>query len=122
MNKPSSTPPEPRVQPTEYVVNCLPEDDWDGHAFALTVRYRGEGRWAVQRGEHACLGTDGEWADGVKPYGRGDDWLAAHRFDLDTALELAKAAAPLVTVNGFTVTDALAMHARRTPAAPGGAR
>lgn len=109
----TSTAPEVRVQPTEYEVNCLPEDGMDSHAFAITVRYRGEGRWAVQRGEHACLGADGAWADGVKPYGRGDDWLAAHRFDLDTALELAKRAAPLVTVNRYTVADALAMRAHR---------
>ncbi len=111
---PTETTPEPIVQPTEYEVNCLPEDGIDSHVFAITVRYRGEGRWAVQQGNHACLGADGEWADGVKPYDRGDDWLAAHRFDLDTALELAKQAAPLVTVNGYTVADAMAMRARRT--------
>lgn len=104
---------EPIVQPTEFEVNCLPEDGIDSHVFALTVRYRGEGRWAVQRGEHACLGADGEWANGIKPYGRGDGWLAAHRFDLDTALRLAKEHAPKVTVNGFTVADALAMRERR---------
>lgn len=38
---------------------------------------------------------------------REDDWLAAHRFDLDTALKLAREAAPHVTVNGRTVADAL---------------
>ena len=104
---------EPIVQPTEYSVSCLPDDDINSYAFGLTVRYRGAGRWAVQRGEHACLGADGEWADGVKEYDRGDDWLAAHRFDLDTALRLAKEAAPHVTVNGHTVADALAMAARQ---------
>lgn len=105
--------PVPRVQATEYTVNCLPEDDLDGDVFGLTVRYRGDGRWAVQRGEHSCLGADGEWAQGIKPYDRGDDWLDAHRFDLDTALELAKQAAPKVTVNGYTVVDAMAMQTRR---------
>lgn len=107
-----TTTPEPRVQPTEYRVNCLPDDDGDdGWSFGLTVRYRGGGRWAVQRGEHACLGVDGTWARGVSEYDSGDEWLAAHRFDLETALRLAKEAAPLVTVNGHTVADALAMRA-----------
>lgn len=117
---PETATPEPIVRPVEYSVNCLPEDDLDGYAFDLTVRYRGEGRWAVQRGEHSCLGADGEWTQGVKPYDRGDEWLAAHRFDLDTALELAKKAAPLVTVNGYTVADAMAMRERRD--AEGGPR
>ena len=101
-----------RVQPTEYTVNCLPEDDHDGHSFGITVQYRGAGRWAVVH-LGSCLGTDGEWDFGVKEYDRGDDWLDAHRFDEATALELAKKAAPHITVNGFTVDDALAMHARR---------
>jgi hypothetical protein len=106
------TTPEPTVQPVEYRVNCLPEDGIDSHVFAITVQYRGEGRWAVIR-HSSCLGADGEWADGVKPYGRGDGWLNAHRFDVDTALRLAKEAAPHVTVNGFTVADALRMREER---------
>lgn len=105
--------PQAVVQATEYTVSCIPEDNINSFSFGLTVRYRGGGRWAVQRGEHACLGADGTWADGVKPYDRGDDWLAAHRFDLDTALRLAKDAAPHVTVNGYTVADVLAMAARQ---------
>lgn len=103
-----------RVQPTEYEVCCLPEDDINAFSFALTVRYRGNGRWAVQRGEHACLGTDGEWAQGVKEYDRGSAWLNNHRFDLDTALRMAREAALKVTVNGYTVADALAMYQRQT--------
>jgi hypothetical protein len=107
-------PPVPRVQPTEYEVCYLTEDDINSLAFTLTVRYRGEGRWAVQRGEHSCLGADGKWAQGIKEYDRGKTWLDAHRFDLDTALRLAKAAARAVTVNGYTVADALAMYERDT--------
>lgn len=106
----TDTTPEPHVQPTEYTVNCLPEDD--GHAFALTVAYRGRNRWAVLR-HGSCLSADGQWDYEMNPSSREDDWLDEHRFDLDTALALAKEAAPKVTVNGHTVTDALAMHARR---------
>lgn len=103
---------EPRVQPVEYEVCSLAGDDINSLSFTITVRYRGEGRWAVQRGEHSCLGADGEWAQGVKEYDRGETWLNNHRFDLDTALRLAKEAAPKVTVNGYTVADALAMYER----------
>jgi hypothetical protein len=49
----------------------------------------------------------------MRPSEREDDWLDTHRFDLDTALKLAKEQAPLVTVNGYTVTDALRMAQQR---------
>jgi hypothetical protein len=101
-----STLPEPTVRPTHYEVSLLPENDINYHAFAITVQYRGAGRWAVVRHE-SCLGDDGSWEFGVKPYDRGDDWLDAHRFDLETALKLAKEAVPHVTVNGHTVADVL---------------
>lgn len=105
--------PEAVVHAVEYTVNCLPEDDLDGHAFEIRVQYRGNGRYAVIQHGHLCLGADGTWDQGVKEYDRGDAWLDAHRFDLDTALRLAKEQAPLVTVNGFTVADALAMRQKR---------
>lgn len=104
--------PEPVVHAAEYTVNCLPEDDLDSHVFEIRVQYRGNGRYAVIRAG-SCLGADGTWDYGVKEYDRGDDWLNAHRFDLDTALRLAKEQAPLVTVNGHTVADALAMRQKR---------
>ena len=105
--------PEPTVTAVEYTVNCLPDDDLDGHLFAIRVQYRGNDRYAVIRLGDLCLGSDGTWDHGVKEYDRGDDWLNAHRFDLDTALKLAKEQAPLVTVNGHTVTDALVRRQRR---------
>ncbi|MGV2914650.1 hypothetical protein [Streptomyces alfalfae] len=105
--------PEATVQAVEYTVSCVPEDDIDGHLFGIRVQYRGQGRYAVIRSADMCLGTDGTWDYGVKEYDRGDAWLDAHRFDLDTALRLAKAQAPLVTINGHTVTDAIAMQQKR---------
>jgi hypothetical protein len=108
----ASNAPEPVVQAVEYTVKCLPEDDLDGHVFEIRVQYRGNGRYAVIR-MGSCLGADGTWDQGVKEYDRGDAWLDSHRFDLDTALRLAKEQAPLVTVNGFTVADALAMRQKR---------
>ncbi|MEW1754120.1 hypothetical protein [Streptomyces angustmyceticus] len=106
--------PVPTVKAVRYTVTCLPEDDINSHVFAIDVVYRGAGRWAVQRGEHACLGSDGTWAQGVKEYDRGDEWLNAHRFGLETALKLARDAAPHVKVNGYTVADAIAMHTQHS--------
>lgn len=105
--------PEPVVHAVEYTVNCVPDDDIDGHLFEVRVQYRGNGRYAVIQHGDRCIGADGTWDQGVKEYDRGDAWLNAHRFDLDTALRLAKEAAPHVTVNGFTVNDAIAMRQKR---------
>lgn len=113
--------PPAAVQATAYLVSCLPEGDEQRH-FSVTVEYRGDGRWGVFRHAHCCLGADGEWSYGYSwgdrhgpatdaewdAYNAGRDaWIDAHRFDLDTALDLARAAAPLLTVNGHTVSDAL---------------
>lgn len=111
------TTPEPTVRPTRYAVNCLPEDGIDSHVFEITVEYRGRDRWAVKR-HSQVLGTDGQWDWEMRPSEREDDWLDSHRFNLDTALKLAKEQAPLITVNGFTVTDALHMAQQRTETNP----
>lgn len=97
--------PVATCQATVYEVSVLPEGDINRPVYAITVQYRGEGRWAVIRNS-SCLGADGLWDFGVKEYDRGADWLAAHRFDLDTALRLARDAAPHISVNGHTATDA----------------
>lgn len=108
-----TTTPEATVMAVEYTVNCVPEDDLDSFCFEVPVQYRGNGRYAVIQHSHSCLGADGTWDQGVEEYDRGDDWLDAHRFDLDTALRLAKEAAPHVTVNGYTVAHALGMQEKR---------
>jgi hypothetical protein len=109
--------PEPTAHAVEYEVSCLPDDDINRHLYAIRVQYRGNGRYAVIRLGDLCLGADGTWDHGVKEYDRGDDWLDAHRFDLETALRLAKEQAPLVTVNGRTVSDALGLTGRRPASA-----
>jgi hypothetical protein len=110
--------PEPTVQATRYTVNCLPEDGIDSHVFEIAVEYRGRGLWAVTR-HSRCLAADGTWDWEMRPSEREDAWLDAHRFDLDTALRLAKEAAPKITVNGFTVADALRMAQQREEAGRG---
>lgn len=100
--------PEPTVRATRYAVSCLPEEHDAADVFTIWVEYRGAGRWAVTRsGAHydadggrswGCRWpeegpereavTDEEIADLHRVH---DAWLTAHRFDLDTALELEAA-------------------------------
>ena len=100
------------VRVTEYAVCALPEDNINARHFTITVAYRGEGQWAVLR-HGMCLGADGTWDYEPSPSNRGDEWLAAHRFDEKTAVKLAYEAAPAVTVNGHTVADVLLAAAIR---------
>lgn len=101
-------------RPTEYTVAAaeMPEDDINAADFMITVTYRGGGLWAVTR-RRWCLGSDGEWDFEQGPSERTAEWLAAHRFDLDTALRLAAEQVPKVRVNRWTVHDALAAVERR---------
>lgn len=100
--------PEPTVQVTRYEVSCLPEGHELRHSMTINVEYRGRNRYAVLNRLGEALGSDGEWDWEPRPSERDDDWIATHRFDLDTALNLAKEAAPTMRVGRFTVPDALA--------------
>lgn len=118
--------PEPTVRVTRYEVSCLPEDLSDAYAgnFTITVEYRGGGLWGVSLGGHRKLGADGTWSWGYRwqggdrepvtdeeraDYERGrEEWLRVHRFDEETALRLAREAAPHIKLRHFTVADALA--------------
>lgn len=96
------------VQATRYTVNCVPADLVpDAHVFEIAVEWRGNDRWAVVR-HGQCLDRKGRWSWESLPSSRTDEWLARHRFDFDTALELAKQAAPEVIVNGMTPAQAIA--------------
>jgi hypothetical protein len=106
--------PEPTIRPTRYTVSVLPEDHVDASSFTLWVE-RDRYGWGVNDGR-SSLGADGQWdRGGVSVYGRDDAWIATHRFDEQTALRLAREAAPHVTVNGHTVAEALARHQESTP-------
>lgn len=101
--------PEPTVRPTRYEVSCLPPDHPEAHHFTVRVEYRGRDLWCVTDG-HFCLGSEGDWDYESLPSSRDDEWLKTHRFDLDTALRLAKDFAPKITIGRFTVADVLARH------------
>jgi hypothetical protein len=98
---------EAQVQVTEYEVSCLPADHPEHYTFAIKVAWRGPDSWAVVR-MASCLDAEGNWDWEPSPSNRDDDWLATHRFDLDTAMALAKEAAPRIVVNGWTIEKVLA--------------
>ncbi|MGD6765964.1 hypothetical protein ACOKM5_44285 [Streptomyces sp. BH097] len=98
--------PAVSVRPVKYEVSALPEGSPSARYFTIDVEYQGQGLWAVARFD-SCLGSDGTWAEGVKPYDRGQKWLDEHRYDLDTALKLARDTAPHLVVEGRTVADVL---------------
>lgn len=92
-----------------YSVCAMPDDHIDHHLFELKVEQTHSqlNTWAV-RWMGRCLDADGGWDYEPLPSSREDDWLAAHRFDLETALAIAVKAAPSITVNGWTPATALA--------------
>jgi len=96
--------PEPFVQPTRFEVSLFAADAEPRRHFTITVEWRGDDRWAVLDSPF-CLGEDGDWEYEPQPSNRDDDWLDAHRFDLDTALGLAKEAAPYLVVNGRSALE-----------------
>lgn len=107
------TDPPVLVEATRYDVSVLPHEDINRLLFTITVEYRGPGVWAVCR-HRQCLSADGVWSWESVPSERAVEWLAGHRFDLDTALKLAREAAPHLRVNGETALDA---YRRTHPAA-----
>lgn len=107
---------EPRTVVTSYKVTIWPEDcsGIDPSAWCCSVVYQGYGNWSVQRGDYSGdaprLGRDGGWHYENLPSDRTREELAEHRFDLETALKLAREMAPRVEINGLTAEAALARH------------
>jgi hypothetical protein len=115
--------PEVIVQPTRIVVSCLPEGHDDRSTYTVQIEYRGDGLWSVKR-RGQFVAADGTtspgfaWSLGPDEPATEDDmaafdeeqavWLAAHRFDYDTALRLAVEQAPTLTYRGRSVADVLA--------------
>ncbi len=91
---------------TAYEVCAVPYDEGGNYlSFVIKVeRAHHKGTWAVRR-MGRCLGADGEWDWESVPSERTDEWLHAHRFDLETALKLAAEAAPHLVINGMTAAD-----------------
>lgn len=104
--------PEPRVEAISYEVSILPADDFEGHVWSITVERRGPDAWAVCR-MRETLNAAGKWEWEPSGSNRDDDYLARSRFPLEEALELAKAEAPRIVVNGLRAVDVPAWRAAR---------
>lgn len=105
----------PTTKPTRYAISCIPEDHELAYEMTIAVEYRGRDLWAVMK-RSRCLSADGAWDYEPNPSSRDDDWLATHRFDLDTALRLAQEAAPKLSVGKWTVDRILAELAAESEA------
>lgn len=109
------------VHAVKYYVTVLPDyeiyDDWS--FFVVTVTWRGRGRYAVYQGawESSSLPTVangmGEWDYEGSEQREDEAWLSTHRFDLETALTIARKLAPSVGIYShrdkrfITATDLL---------------
>ena len=95
---------------TQYTVCALPEGHMDYSLFSMTVDrvlgYEGVSGWAVRR-MGRCLDRKGRWDHEPQPSSRTNGWIKQNRHDLAKALDLAKAAAPLVKINGLSVEHVL---------------
>jgi hypothetical protein len=89
-------------QVTEYRVSAAPLDHADGWRFALIVRWDRSGTWMVTDGAEPpdYMGADGLWSWETPGEQHAEGWRDAYRFDLPTALRIAREAAPKVRVNG----------------------
>lgn len=109
---------------TTYTVTCLPDDPRSSGSYDITVAFRGAHRWleprpidqqwaVILRGNWH-LGHDSEWSlEPSSDYDGYDEWIRAHRFDLETALKVAAKQAPLVVVNDRTPAQLLERRASR---------
>lgn len=94
-----------RKRISRYTVNATPEG-WENHLWEISVeasiQMDGSMLWAA-RWMGRCLNRSGSWD--LEPMSWTATWLRAHRFDLETALRLAEAAAPDVEVSGVKARD-----------------
>jgi hypothetical protein len=100
---------EVRIEPTRYIVTCWPEDLQDNPnaaTWSITVSLRRDGLWGVFMGQGEGLSRrldiDGEWgfADREAP-----DFGERYLFPLGLALDLAREAAPKITIMGKTTLE-----------------
>lgn len=98
---------------TEVTVCALPEDSINHDPWSIQVAWRGGESYAVVNRFRQCLSVDGKWSHEPMPSSRTERWIAAHRFDYQTALRLACEEAPRVVVNGKTAAQVAEWEAGR---------
>lgn len=99
------------VKTVSYQVSAIPYEDDDAHAFQIKVEYRGGGRWAVTRGGQCWNRVNQTFDYESLPSGRTEEFFAECRYaTAEEAIDDAKTIVPLLTVNGWTVQQAIRMH------------
>ena len=108
------------VHQTEYMISALPVTHHEVTLFAVWVQWRGGARvggdvdrysvssWQSGGANQVWHVGDGGWVYESIPSERSDEFLAATRYPLVRALEIAREVAPMVTVNGWTPSAVLA--------------
>ncbi|MGV9814741.1 hypothetical protein ACWDTQ_22910 [Streptomyces cellulosae] len=101
---------QPVVTAGEIHVTLLPPDHVDYRIRLVRVVWVDphadhDRQWMVLDVHDECLGRDGTWDPDRKERGRGEAWLADHRFSVGEALRLAQSAVWQVTVNGITTAQ-----------------
>lgn len=110
--------PGVRCVATEYMVTCVPDDVPQGYVWAVWVHWRGTDRYCVSRGQNqhpneVWSSVEGDWVWESIPSERRDEFIAATRFSIAEALEIADGLAPNVVVNGYTPQDVIARWENR---------
>lgn len=95
-----------RVETTEYRVSAFPDPTHElARHYTVTVQQRGGDRWAVLH-NGLCLSADGVWDYDDAETRAGAGWVDSHRFDLETALSLAKGQAKVVRFRNIKAATA----------------
>lgn len=85
-----------------------------GAAATASTGTRVTNGWPRHSGGCKTLDAHGKWAAERKPTSHSPSWRKARQFSYERAVEIAHQYAPDVTVNGFTVADALRMAENRS--------
>ena len=97
---------EIRIEPTEYTVCGLPEDDMDASVWRITIARRAPGPkgWAIcHRGKTWGKGVGWEYESSSS--NRSDTYLRKHRWTLDEATKIAFDLYPTIVINGYRVDN-----------------
>jgi hypothetical protein len=88
---------------TEYTFypSSLRPGDREAHAWAITVSWKSEGRWAVVRGSE-CLDAEGRWDYERLPSARATEWKKRFRFSREEAIRIAREMVDTIVINGRT--------------------
>ncbi len=94
------------IEPTQYTVCGLPEDDPNAYVWSLTIEHRGIDSWAIARMGQVWKRTKkGGWDYEPLPTSRTDHFLKMHRFTLEEAMAEAPRAYETLIINGLKVVD-----------------